>query len=65
MIAGAPLTEYVFNWPGLGRRFVTAATRLDFPIVMGITMILTIMILIANLIVDLSYMYIDPRIRLE
>lgn len=65
VIAGAPLTEYVFNWPGLGRRFVDAATRLDFPVVMGITMILTVMILIANLIVDLSYMYIDPRIRLD
>ena len=42
-----------------------AATKLDFPVVMGITMILTIMILIANLIVDISYMYIDPRIRLD
>jgi ABC-type dipeptide/oligopeptide/nickel transport system permease component len=65
IIAGAPMTEYVFNWPGLGRRFVDAAMRLDFPLVMGITMIITIMTLIANLIIDICYVYIDPRIRLR
>lgn len=64
VIAGAPMTEYTFSWPGLGRRFVDAAQRLDFPVVMGITMIITIMTLIANLIVDIFYVYIDPRIRL-
>ena len=65
VIGGAPMTEYVFNWPGLGRRFVDAAMRLDFPVVMGITMIVTVMTLIANLIVDIAYVYIDPRIRLR
>jgi len=65
IIAGAPMTEYVFGWPGLGRRFVDAATRLDFPVIMGITMIITVMTLIANLIVDIIYVYIDPRIRLR
>jgi peptide/nickel transport system permease protein len=65
IIAGAPMTEYTFNWPGLGRQFVDAATRLDFPVVMGITMIITVMTLVANLIVDISYVYIDPRIRLR
>jgi len=65
MIGGAPMTEYVFNWPGLGRRYVDATLRLDFPIVMGITMIITVMMLIANLVVDLIYVYIDPRIRIR
>jgi len=65
MIAGAPMTEYVFNWPGLGRRFVDAAMGLDFPVVMGITMIVTAMTLVANLIIDISYVYIDPRVRLR
>lgn len=65
IIAGAPMTEYTFNWPGLGRRFVEAASRLDFPVVMGITMIITVMTLVANLIIDISYVYIDPRIRLR
>jgi len=65
IVGGAPMTETTFNWPGLGRRFVQAATILDFPVVMGITMIITVMILIANLIVDISYAFVDPRIRVE
>ncbi len=65
VLAGAPMTEYVFNWPGLGRRFVDAASRLDFPVIMGITMIITVMTLIANLLVDISYVYLDPRVRLS
>jgi peptide/nickel transport system permease protein len=64
-IAGAPATETVFSWPGLGRAFVTATSRLDFPTIMGITMIISIMILIANLITDIAYAYIDPRIVLD
>jgi ABC-type dipeptide/oligopeptide/nickel transport system permease component len=65
MLAGAPITETVFNWPGAGRLFVEATTKLDFPVIMGITVFITIMTLIANLITDLTYGYIDPRIRLE
>ena len=65
IIAGAPMTEYVFNWPGLGRRYVDAAMRLDFPLVMGINMIITVMTLIATLIIDICYVYIDPRIRIR
>jgi len=65
IVGGAPMTETVFNWPGLGRRFVDAAIGLDFPVVLGITMIITVMTLIANLITDISYAAIDPRIRIE
>jgi ABC-type dipeptide/oligopeptide/nickel transport system permease component len=65
MLAGAPITEKVFNWPGVGRLFVEATTKLDFPVIMGITVFITIMTLIANLITDITYGYIDPRIRLE
>jgi ABC-type dipeptide/oligopeptide/nickel transport system permease component len=65
IVGGAPMTETVFNWPGLGRRFVEATMRLDFPVVMGITMIITIMTLIANLIIDILYVVIDPRIRIR
>ena len=65
MLAGAPITETVFNWPGVGRLFVQATTKLDFPVIMGITVLITIMTLIANLITDLTYGYIDPRIRVE
>ena len=65
MIAGAPMTEYVFNWPGLGRQYVASTLGLDFPVVMGITMIITVMTLIANLIMDVLYVYIDPRVRIR
>ena len=65
MLAGAPITETVFNWPGVGRLFVEATTKLDFPVIMGITVFITIMTLVANLVTDLTYGYIDPRIRLE
>jgi peptide/nickel transport system permease protein len=65
MLAGAPITETVFNWPGVGRLFVQATTKLDFPVIMGITVIITIMTLVANLLTDITYGYIDPRIRME
>jgi ABC-type dipeptide/oligopeptide/nickel transport system permease component len=65
MIAGAPMTEYVFSWPGLGRQYVSSTLGLDFPTIMGITMIITIMMLIANLLMDILYVYIDPRVRIR
>lgn len=65
MLAGAPVTETVFNWPGVGRLFVEATIKLDFPVIMGVTVFITIMTLIANLITDVAYGYIDPRIRVE
>lgn len=65
MLAGAPITETVFNWPGVGRLYVEATGRLDFPLIMGITVFITIMVLIANLITDITYAYIDPRIRFD
>jgi ABC-type dipeptide/oligopeptide/nickel transport system permease component len=65
MLAGAPITETVFNWPGVGRLYVQATAKLDFPLIMGITVFITIMVLIANLITDITYAYIDPRIRYE
>jgi len=65
MLAGAPITETVFNWPGVGRLFVEATTKLDFPVIMGVTVFITIMTLVANLITDITYGYIDPRIRIE
>src|SRR2546427_11641583 len=65
LLAGAPVTETVFNWPGVGQLFVQATNVLDFPVVQGIVVIITLMTLIANLVIDITYGYIDPRIRLE
>jgi ABC-type dipeptide/oligopeptide/nickel transport system permease component len=63
-LGGAPGLETTFTWPGLGLAFVNAATVLDLPTVQAITMIITILVLMANLVTDLSYAYLDPRVRL-
>ena len=65
LITGAPITETVFNWPGVGRLFVDALNNLDFPVIQGVVFIITLMTLVANVITDVSYAYIDPRIRIE
>lgn len=65
MLTYAPVTETVFSWPGLGYRFYQAIQGLDFPVVMGITMIVTVMILLANMLLDIVYGIVDPRIRVD
>jgi ABC-type dipeptide/oligopeptide/nickel transport system permease component len=64
LLGGAPGLETTFGWPGLGYEFVRAASNLDLPIIQAITMIITIMVLIANVGTDLVYAYMDPRVRL-
>ena len=63
-LAGAPITETLFTWPGLGYKYVVAIGFLDFPMILGTTAILTILILIGNLITDIVYVAVDPRIEL-
>ncbi len=60
--AGAPITETVFTWPGLGYYYVQALNNLDFPVIMAVISILTVLILAANIIVDMTYGIVDPRI---
>jgi len=64
-LGGAPATETTFTWPGLGYAFAQAALILDIPLVQGITVVITIMVLIANLLTDLTYAVLDPRIRID
>ena len=64
MLAGAILTETVFNWPGIGQMTYQAITRRDWPIVMGSVTVIVIVVMVINLIVDVSYAFLDPRIRL-
>jgi peptide/nickel transport system permease protein len=64
LVGGAIFTETVFGLPGLGRRALLALEGFDLPTVMGITVFATLMVIVANLIVDLLYAVIDPRIRL-
>ena len=64
-LAGAPALETTFSWPGLGYAFTQAALTLDIPLVEGITIVITVMVLIANLITDLVYAMIDPRVTVQ
>ncbi len=64
LLAGAPITETVFNWPGLGQLYVKAVFSFDINMVMAMVLIITIMILIANMLTDIVYTYLDPRISL-
>ena len=63
MLAGAILTETVFNWPGVGNEIYNAISQRDWPIVMGGVTIIVIVVMIINLLVDVSYAFLDPRIR--
>jgi peptide/nickel transport system permease protein len=63
LLGGAVLTETVFFWPGVGAYAVRAVTTVDFPAIMGAAMLLAAIYVVVNLLVDLSYTLIDPRIR--
>lgn len=62
LLTGTVMTETVFSWPGLGRYTFRAAVGLDIPAIMGMTLIFAIVYLIVNLLVDLSYALLDPRV---
>jgi len=63
LITGAVILETVFAWPGVGRLLVTAVSGRDFPVVQGVTMMVAVVTLLINLLVDITYAYVDPRIR--
>jgi peptide/nickel transport system permease protein len=62
LIGGAAVTETVFTWPGMGRLAVSAAFNQDFPTIMGITLVISVTVVLSNLIVDLLYAKLDPRV---
>lgn len=64
MMAGAILTETVFNWPGVGSEIYRAISSRDWPLVMGGVTIIIVVVMVINLLVDISYAFLDPRIRL-
>jgi peptide/nickel transport system permease protein len=63
LLSGAVLTETIFSWPGLGRYATNSAINLDFPAVMGVTLLAALVYTVTNLIVDVGYHWLDPRIR--
>lgn len=63
LLAGAILTETIFSWPGLGRWLIEALQRRDYPVVQGGVLLTAILIILVNLLVDLLYGVVNPRIR--
>jgi peptide/nickel transport system permease protein len=64
-VSGAAITETVFSWPGMGRLAVNAANTRDYPVVLGATLTVAVVVVLSNLLADLLYAVVDPRIRFE
>ncbi len=65
IFSGAVFTETIFSWPGMGRLFIQSVERNDYELVMGIVMINAFLILFFNLLADIVYAYLDPRVKYE
>lgn len=65
LLTGSFVVEYVFAIPGMGRFFINAVTDRDYPLIMGVTLVYTAVLVCANFLVDMLYGYVDPRIRTE
>jgi peptide/nickel transport system permease protein len=65
LLAGAVVTERVFGWPGMGRLFLDHLDNSDSPVVMGIVILVAMAVIVFQILTDLAYAALDPRIRLE
>lgn len=65
LLAGAIITETIFSWPGVGRLLIQAINTRDYPLVQGCVLIISISYVFVNLVTDIMYAYVDPRIRLK
>lgn len=65
LLGGAILTEQVFSWPGVGRLTIEAITNRDFPLMQAIVLFLSVIFVVTNLLVDIAYAFLDPRVRLS
>ncbi len=64
LLAGAVFIEYVFDWKGVGVAMVEALEKYDFPVVMGAVLFISVILIVINILVDISYALIDPRVKL-
>ncbi len=64
-LTGAVLIELVFSWPGLGKYVTDAIVRTDFPVIVGVTLVVTVIYVSINLVIDLVQLVLDPRIELK
>ena len=64
LLGGAVITETVFAWPGMGRLLVNSILARDYPVVQGIVLLLAVTVVVVNLVVDLTYALLNPKIHL-
>ena len=65
MVGGNMILENLFNIPGIGSQMVTALGQRDYPLVQGCVLVMSIFVMVVNLLVDLCYKWIDPRVKLD
>ncbi|MCK8481528.1 ABC transporter permease [Psychroserpens algicola] len=65
MLAGAVFVEYIFGWNGLGKEIVNALNTLDLPVIMGSVLVIALLFIIINIVVDIIYGWLDPKVKLE
>lgn len=65
LIGGAVVTEQIFSWPGIGSLMITAINNRDYPVIMGVTVLIAVVVLVTNLVLDLIYAALDPRISYD
>tara|TARA_B100000686_G_scaffold349960_1_gene444597 strand:- start:1525 stop:2442 length:918 start_codon:yes stop_codon:yes gene_type:complete len=65
LVTGSFVIEFIFSIPGMGRFFITAVTNRDYPLIMGVTLVYAVLIVIANIVVDMVYGWLDPRVSVK
>jgi peptide/nickel transport system permease protein len=64
LLGGTLVVEVVFGWPGIGQYAIGSITTVDFPAIMSVTVVISIFFVLANFLVDVLYLYLDPRLRM-
>jgi len=64
LVTGSFVIEFIFSIPGMGSFFITAVTNRDYPLIMGVTLVYAVLIVLANIVVDMMYAWLDPRVSL-
>ena len=63
LFTGAIVTETIFSWPGIGKLTIDATDEFDYPVLMGVLLITSLIVVMANLLADIAYAVVDPRIK--
>jgi peptide/nickel transport system permease protein len=65
LLAGAVFVEYIFDWKGIGIVMVDALEKYDFPVIVGTVLFISVILIIINILTDITYGLLDPRVKLE